>query len=473
MKKWLYPLSCLTIVTMLSACGQSPDSATGPAIGPHTTNTLHQAERIDGRERHNPGFPFTTGATRPFGRDIDGPRLSSRADYADEFSAGTATSENMETVNSYGENNNRRTNRIYDRNGVGYRESYRGAGMAGTAGAGAVGYGAGTAGTNGAYNGYGTGTAGTNGAYNGYGGTGTTGYNRTYNGYGTGTNYGDGALFGVPGNNGTGTYGPTGFGNRIFGNRYNTTTNQTNNAGTNNGNNGTAGNTTLTRSSDMNGTFGTTTPGMNKVPTLYGSNGIYGVYGTNGVTNMGQLYAYSHYNSINPAVSDLRIHGNKKTGNADRTTQTSDNTTNNQNQTSTTTNQTTRTTGTTAPGTFPRRGYNHQVAALMAQVADSIPGVEGATALVKGGDAVVGVNTRMAPGDTEQRRVVERQVYEAIRAQTPGYRLHITSDNNIINRIRQLDTRANLNTYGNAYPGSYNYSYQNRDLPQMNTQFHR
>lgn len=97
-------------------------------------------------------------------------------------------------------------------------------------------------------------------------------------------------------------------------------------------------------------------------------------------------------------------------------------------------------------------GYNRALADRLAVAADAVPGVEGATAIVYGDDAVIGINTRFATAnDSNQRRVVEQQVRSAARAVAPQYDIRVTSDRSMVTRIVNLDNtfRSNIGTANN------------------------
>jgi YhcN/YlaJ family sporulation lipoprotein len=87
---------------------------------------------------------------------------------------------------------------------------------------------------------------------------------------------------------------------------------------------------------------------------------------------------------------------------------------------------------------FTAQGFNQQLAERIARAADSVPGVDRATAVVSGNDAVVGVDTRLNAGDLQRRQVVERQVHAAVRAVAPNLNIRVTSDAAMLVRIRNL-----------------------------------
>jgi hypothetical protein len=101
---------------------------------------------------------------------------------------------------------------------------------------------------------------------------------------------------------------------------------------------------------------------------------------------------------------------------------------------------------------FGTTGYNRELADRIARAADAVPGVEGATAIVYGNDAVVGINTRFRTGDATQRHVVEQQVYTAARSVAPTHNVRVTSDSRMLTRITNLNN-AFRNNGGNRNTG--------------------
>ncbi|WP_205683847.1 YhcN/YlaJ family sporulation lipoprotein [Brevibacillus migulae] len=118
--------------------------------------------------------------------------------------------------------------------------------------------------------------------------------------------------------------------------------------------------------------------------------------------------------------------------------------------------------GTTANNYAGTQGYNRVLADRLATAADQVPGVESATAIVYGNDAVIGVNTRFATlNDTRQRSVVEQQVLSQTRSIAPRMNIRVTSDPSMMTRIRNLDTtfRGNAGTtYGTTTGNGYGYN---------------
>lgn len=87
---------------------------------------------------------------------------------------------------------------------------------------------------------------------------------------------------------------------------------------------------------------------------------------------------------------------------------------------------------------FTAQGFNRDVADRLAQAADNVPGVEGATAAVYGNDCIIGVRTRFGAQDMQQRQAIERQVHSAARAAAPNLNIRVTSDDNMYSRVQNI-----------------------------------
>lgn len=84
--------------------------------------------------------------------------------------------------------------------------------------------------------------------------------------------------------------------------------------------------------------------------------------------------------------------------------------------------------------------FDQNLSNRIAQAADNVPGVEGATAVVRGNDVIVGINTRVTNTTATQQTVIERQVHSAVRTIAPTHRIRVTSDATMVTRIRSLAT---------------------------------
>lgn len=82
--------------------------------------------------------------------------------------------------------------------------------------------------------------------------------------------------------------------------------------------------------------------------------------------------------------------------------------------------------------------FDHKLADRVVHSADRVPGVEGATAIVRGNDIVVGITTRSTNQTITQKQVIEKQVYSAVHAIAPHHKIRITSDAKMVTRIRTL-----------------------------------
>ncbi|MGC5325559.1 YhcN/YlaJ family sporulation lipoprotein [Brevibacillus sp. SYSU BS000544] len=90
--------------------------------------------------------------------------------------------------------------------------------------------------------------------------------------------------------------------------------------------------------------------------------------------------------------------------------------------------------------------FDHHLAKKVAQAADNVPGVDGATSVVRGNEVVVGINTRVSNTTATQQTVIERQVHSAVRAIAPNHHIRVTSDATMVTRIRTL--ASNITGYG-------------------------
>lgn len=87
------------------------------------------------------------------------------------------------------------------------------------------------------------------------------------------------------------------------------------------------------------------------------------------------------------------------------------------------------------------REDEQRVAKRIAQQAANVNGVTRATAVVHGEDVLVGVEGATA----SNIKMLERSVYEALHRTEPGYRIHVTADRTLSNRIRMLSQDINGN----------------------------
>ncbi|MFA4132219.1 MULTISPECIES: YhcN/YlaJ family sporulation lipoprotein [unclassified Brevibacillus] len=82
-------------------------------------------------------------------------------------------------------------------------------------------------------------------------------------------------------------------------------------------------------------------------------------------------------------------------------------------------------------------GFNQDLAEQLTLVADEVPGVERATVLVSGTDAVIGIRVRKNFGP-EQTRIIEQQVHSAVRSRVPHFSIQVASDAATFDRIRAI-----------------------------------
>ncbi|WCN37068.1 YhcN/YlaJ family sporulation lipoprotein [Aneurinibacillus uraniidurans] len=85
------------------------------------------------------------------------------------------------------------------------------------------------------------------------------------------------------------------------------------------------------------------------------------------------------------------------------------------------------------------REDEQRIAKRIAQQAANVNGVTRATAVVHGEDVLVGVEGAKA----YNTKMLERSVHEALRRTEPGYRIHVTADRTLSNRIRMVSENIN------------------------------
>lgn len=89
--------------------------------------------------------------------------------------------------------------------------------------------------------------------------------------------------------------------------------------------------------------------------------------------------------------------------------------------------------------TYGMAAFDRQRAAQLARIADQVRGVDGATVLVRGNDAVIGIYSRLTADNPRQRQALERRVLAAVRNFDPSLRVRVTADRNMLNRIRNME----------------------------------
>ena len=82
----------------------------------------------------------------------------------------------------------------------------------------------------------------------------------------------------------------------------------------------------------------------------------------------------------------------------------------------------------------------HQVSARVTEIANQVPGVVKATAFAQGTDIVVGIDGTNGADLVS----LEKQVFQTVKKQEPGYNIFVTSNRDLHTRIRNLFT--NMNT---------------------------
>nr|WP_262985695.1 YhcN/YlaJ family sporulation lipoprotein [Paenibacillus sp. PL91] len=67
--------------------------------------------------------------------------------------------------------------------------------------------------------------------------------------------------------------------------------------------------------------------------------------------------------------------------------------------------------------------------------AEMVNGVEEATVIVNNKDAIVGIDV----DNTGKKAIIEKQVYAALKGQYPAYNIHVTSDQNMHQKIKSMN----------------------------------
>ncbi|MGN7470076.1 YhcN/YlaJ family sporulation lipoprotein [Brevibacillus sp. SAFN-007a] len=89
---------------------------------------------------------------------------------------------------------------------------------------------------------------------------------------------------------------------------------------------------------------------------------------------------------------------------------------------------------------YTSTGFQQDLAEQLTKAADDVPGVDRATVVVNGQDAVIGIRVRDNLGEP-QANVIEQQVYSACRAVSPTLRMQVSSDQAVFERVRAINAR--------------------------------
>jgi len=109
---------------------------------------------------------------------------------------------------------------------------------------------------------------------------------------------------------------------------------------------------------------------------------------------------------------------------------------------------------------YTANGFNQNMAEQLTRIADDVPGVDRATVVVSGQDAVIGIRVRknLAP---EQAKVIEQHVHSAARAVAPRLNIRVTSDPAMFTRILGM----NAAIYQEAQHRMHNAPSDVRNIP--------
>ncbi|MDN9012221.1 YhcN/YlaJ family sporulation lipoprotein [Brevibacillus laterosporus] len=85
--------------------------------------------------------------------------------------------------------------------------------------------------------------------------------------------------------------------------------------------------------------------------------------------------------------------------------------------------------------TSPNHAYNRELADRMTASAKKVKGVQSATTVVYGNEAVVGIELK----DNKNRNTIEREVNDAVVKAAPYHRVYVTSDSKMVPRVKGID----------------------------------
>jgi spore cortex protein len=94
-------------------------------------------------------------------------------------------------------------------------------------------------------------------------------------------------------------------------------------------------------------------------------------------------------------------------------------------------------------------GFNQRVAERVEDVAEDVPGVSRATAIVYGNDIVVGIDGT----NNNDVRSLEQKVQRIVESREPGCNVHVTADGDIHKRIQSVYTNMNNYNTNRVTPG--------------------
>ncbi|MDR9503347.1 YhcN/YlaJ family sporulation lipoprotein [Brevibacillus agri] len=89
---------------------------------------------------------------------------------------------------------------------------------------------------------------------------------------------------------------------------------------------------------------------------------------------------------------------------------------------------------------YTSNGFNQDLAEQLTKAADDVPGVDRATVVVSGQDAVIGIRVRDNLGEP-QAKVIEQQVHSACRAVSPTLQMQVSSDQAVFDRVRAINAQ--------------------------------
>lgn len=92
----------------------------------------------------------------------------------------------------------------------------------------------------------------------------------------------------------------------------------------------------------------------------------------------------------------------------------------------------------------PNHAYNRELADRITTAAKKIKGVQSATTVVYGNEAVIGIDLKDNK-DSSQRRTVEQEVNKVAVEAAPNHRIYVTTDTKMVPRLKGIDNNYRSN----------------------------
>ncbi|MED1951639.1 YhcN/YlaJ family sporulation lipoprotein [Brevibacillus centrosporus] len=106
---------------------------------------------------------------------------------------------------------------------------------------------------------------------------------------------------------------------------------------------------------------------------------------------------------------------------------------------------------------YTANGFDQNKAEQLTRVADDVPGVDRATVVCNGKDAVIGIRVRDNMAH-EQRKVIEQQVHSAARSVSPNMNIRVTTEPAMFTRIRGINESIYREASERTHPTAPNHT---------------